>query len=228
MKTIGAILLATLAAPVAAQQSFALPEGCDGFVTIQKRGCVVTHLFTCASDPRGQQRRADLNEDGLEYLGIIDGEAQWVESYHVAAGHTETLGPRIGDAASFTELLETGADSYDFDTTSDRYGVTRYAGRDVLTGNIVEIDGVRLHETEFELTVQDAEGDELFRVTGREYIHPEWRSFVSGVRSVRSANGVIETDNTPVDFAFPGEPGFLARSPVHGCSVILGQAEAGQ
>ncbi|KPP89120.1 MAG: hypothetical protein HLUCCA08_02735 [Rhodobacteraceae bacterium HLUCCA08] len=228
MKTIASILFVLVAAPAAANQSFALPEGCEGYVTIQKRGCVVTHLFTCAGDPPGQQRRADLGEDGLDYLGIIDAEAQWVESFHVTAGHTDTLGPRIRDAASFTELLETGADDFDFETTSDLYGVTRYVGRDGLTGVVVEIDGVPLRETDFELTAFDAAGAELFRVSGREYIHPDWRTFVSGVRRVTSANGVTETDNTPVDFAFPGEPGFLARDPVQDCSVVLSLAEIGQ
>jgi hypothetical protein len=46
----------TLARPAAAQ-TFAVPQGCDAYLTVQKRGCTVTHHFTCTADPAGHQRR---------------------------------------------------------------------------------------------------------------------------------------------------------------------------
>lgn len=225
MKTLTAILTVLAAAPALAAETFALPPGCDGYVTVQKRGCIVSHLFTCESDPAGHQRRADLSDEGMMYLGLIDAETQWLESYHVAAGHTDRLGPVVRDAASFTDLLETGRDSFDFETSSDLYGITRYVGGDELTGVVEVIDGVELMQTIFDVIAYDAGGAELWRVAGQEYIQPEWRTFVSGRRIVSSENGVSERDNTPVEFIFPGEQGFLARRPLYDCSVVLGGLE---
>lgn len=213
------------AAPAVAQQSFALPQGCEAYVTVQKRGCSVSHLFRCAGDPAGMQRRVDMDEQGLTYAGTIDAETQWIESWHPMAGITDRLAPDPADAASLTTLMETGVDTFDFrviSTPGD--AVTVFRGQDRLTGESVTIDGVTLDQTEFAVTALDEAGNVLWETTGREFIHREWRTFLSGVRTVRQGAESWDSDNTPVEFIFPGEAGFLASTPRHDCGVMMSAA----
>ena len=205
----------------AVAQTVELPEGCTGFVTVQGKDCSVSHHFTCTADEPGDIRRMDIGENGPTYMGRIDSEAQWMESYHLGSGHAERLEPTPEDRASFSELLADGEDSYDFTTLSDEVGETRYAGQDRLTGEEVVIDGVTLKRTEYFITSYDAEGNVNWSSTGREFVHPGWRIFMSGQSTYVSENGQFDSDNTPVEFIFPDEPGFLAEWPKYGCGEEL-------
>ena len=157
----------------------------------------------------------------MTYMGRIDSETQWIESFHVRTDSIERLSPSPVDPASFSELIETGLDSWDFQTESDRFAVTAYRGFDRLTGERVTIDGVTLDETEFEVTVTDGIGEFLWSVSGREFIHRDWRIFLSGVRTVTTRTDEYQTDGRPVDFIFPGEPGFLSAEPLHDCGEMM-------
>ena len=225
-------LACLLANPAAAQSTgqpdtIALPAGCTAYVTIQRRGCSVSHLFTCQGDPEGYQRRIDLDEEQVVYAGIIDAETQWIESNHFLSGSTDRLAPGAPDPASFTELTETGQDTFEFSTISDPFGVTVYKGSDALTGVTVTIDGIHLEETFFEVVASDPSGVELWRVEGNEYINRDWRTFLSGIRTVTTPSDVFETDGRPVEFVFPGEPGFLSARPRHDCGVMLSKMTGG-
>lgn len=216
------LALILLAGPTMAQDSFSLPAGCTGFVTVQKRGCIVSHLFTCQNDPAGYQRRVDMTESGLAYLGTIDAETQWIESTHIAAGYTETLVPGGIDPASLSTLLATGRDDWDFViVASDGYS-NRNVGSDQIIDPSVVIDDVALQLTTFTIRVTDpVSGTELWRGVGHEYIHPEWRTFLSGIRTITTPTETYDTDNSPVEFAFPGEQGFLTTKPRYDCSVPI-------
>lgn len=208
----------------AAAQTFGLPQGCTAYVTVQKRGCSVSHLFTCQGDPPGHQRRADMGEDGLEFVGVIDAETQWIESWHVTADSTERLLPGAADPASFSELIATGHDSFDFSTLADDTYETIYRGQDRLTGESVVIDGVTLERTAFEVVALDPSGAELWRTSGNEYIHRDWRTFLSGTRTTVTPDETFDSDGTPMEFIFPGEEGFLASSPRHDCGALMSKA----
>ncbi len=215
-------ILILLAGPAIAQDSFSLPSGCTGYVTVQKRGCIVSHLFTCQSDPTGHQRRVDMNDTGLIYLGTIDAETQWIESTHVVANSTERLLPNAADSASFTQLRATGRDDWDFET-EDNLGLrSRNVGTDEIISQFASIDGIGLQITAFTITVTDpATGQFLWSGVGQEYIHPEWRTFLSGARTITTPTETYDTDNTPVEFSFPGETGFLAVNPRYDCDVVI-------
>lgn len=222
-----ALLPVLFAAPAAAQETFALPQGCEAYVTIQKRSCTVTHLFTCDGDPAGWRRRVDFDEQGLIYAGAIDAEAQWMESWSPRAGSTETLVPGAADPASFSDLLAGGIDTFDFATLETPGGfVTVFRGQDRLTGEQVVIDGVTLERTEFAVTAHDEAGAELWRTFGSEYIHRDWRSFIAGTRTTVTPEGTWDDDSTPVAFIFPGEAGFLSSTPRHDCGVMLSSVPA--
>lgn len=213
--------LALVATPGAAR-TFSLPQGCDGLVTMQKRGCIVSHLFICEGDPAGHQRRVDLDEDGLSYLGVIDAETQWIESNWVRSGVAARLLPGAAVPASLSRLIATGRDDFDFVTEDSNGFRTRYVGFDILTGETETIDGVTLEVTEFDVTARDpSTGEDLWRTTGREYINRDWRTFVSGIRTTTRPDGSFDNDNRPVTFAFPGEEGYLSADPVYDCGVMM-------
>lgn len=226
------VLACLLAAPAFAQEApsapagrtFTPPQGCTAYLTVQMASCAVSHHFTCAADPEGWQRRVDMDEDGITYAGAIDAETQWMESAHFLSGHSERLAPDPADPASFSDLLATGQDSFDFMTLSDEIGPTRYVGEDRIVGTEV-IDGVTLDRTEFRVTAFDAEGNEVWRTAGREYISRDWRMFLSGTSSTATPDGeTFDGDDTPVDFIMPGEEGFLSVSPRHGCGAVMSKA----
>lgn len=225
MKHVAALIL--LAVPAVAQErpeTFGLPAGCDAFVTVQGTSCQVEHHFTCAGDPEGHQRRVSLDERGLTYAGQIDNETQWIASFHALTGHSEQLESNPAEPASLSELIETGEDEYDFRTMSDMFGETRFVGRDTLTGRQVTIDGVTLDETSYDITAYDAAGNEIWSSQGNEFISRNWRTFLSGTGTVTTAEDTFEKDDRPVEFIFPGEPGFLSAQPKYGCGLAISAA----
>ena len=219
-----ALLPLVAAAQEAGNRTFALPSGCTAFVTTQSEDCSVSHHFTCEGDPEGWQRRVDMDESGVAYFGAIDSETQWVESYHMLSGHTERLVPDPVDPASFTALTTKGVDSYDFYTSSDEIGLTHYVGQDRLTGATETIDGVTLDQTEYNITAYASDGSEMWRAEGREYISRDWRMFLSGISTITAGGETWDSSGRPVDFIFPGEPGFLSVSPRHGCGAVMSSA----
>jgi hypothetical protein len=226
------VALLLLASPALAQgtpdaRTFQPPAGCTAYLTVQGSACAVSHHFTCAGDPEGWQRRVDMDEQGITYFGAIDSETQWVESYHVLSGHSETLAPDPADPASFSNLTATGLDTFDFMTNSAEIGPSRYAGQDRLTGETVTIDGVTLDRTEFQVTTYDAQGNEAWRTAGREFISRDWRMFIGGESTTVFPDGsTFEDDNTPVEFVFPSENGFLSARPRYGCGELMSKAPA--
>lgn len=221
MRAVLALLCLTAPAVAQTPAPFTLPAGCEAFLTVQTESCEVEHQFICTFDPEGHQRRASLNEDGLIYAGMIDSETQWIESFHILSGHRERLEADPIEPASFSDLIATGVDDYDFRTLSDEIGETRYVGQDTLTGRKITIDGVTLEETTYDITAFDAAGNELWSSQGREFISRDWRMFLSGTGTITTPRGSFERSDRPVEFIFPGEPGFLSSRPKHGCGIAL-------
>ena len=219
-------LFATAAVPVSAQtpEVFALPAGCDAYLTVQTEACSVDHIFTCEGDAEGTQRRVSIGETGVTYVGQIDSETQWIESLHLSSGHSERLSDDVTDRASFSDLVENGIDTYDFTTESEEIGQTRYVGQDSLTGNQVTIDGVTLDETQYNITAYDAEGEVKWSSEGNEYISQRFRMFLAGSSTITTENGSFDNDDAPVEFIFEGEPGFLSKFPKYGCGETLSSA----
>ena len=75
------------------------------------------------------------------------------------------------------------------------------------------------------ITAYDAGGSVLWAAEGREFISPDWRVFLSGVSNVTTPLEEYTLDGTPVEFIFPGEPGFLSATPKYGCGAMLSSLE---
>ncbi len=202
-------------------ETFSLPAGCTAYLTVQGADCTVDHHFTCEGDPQGYKSRASLNQNGMTYLGTVDDEAQWMTSFHAFSNHSERLASDNTDPASISELIEFGVDTYDFTTLSDEIGPSRYVGQDSLTGRQFTIDDVTLDETQFDITAYDGDGSVMWSSTGNEFINRNWRMFLSGRTTVTTPTDKFDLDGSPVEFIYPGEPGFLSANPKHGCGVEM-------
>lgn len=213
--------LAILAHGPASAQGFVPPPGCEGTLTVQMRGCMVTNHFVCEGDPEGVRRHITFREEGASGASVVDAEYQWLESYGLE--RRETLGEEVADPASLTELFETGVDTFDFplvDGSGPDERTFRIIGVDELQGEEVEIDGEPLERTRFAMKrLDETTGEEVYSVEGEQYVSRDRRLFFAGTETLEIDGQTVEGDNTPVRFIEPGEPGFLADEPLFECDT---------
>jgi hypothetical protein len=146
----------------------------------------------------------------------VDAEFQWVENYKVTG--TERLQTPVDDPASLTELFETQLDTWDFVIETED-GEERNVGFDMLTGETIDIDGETLLVTEFQGRKLDAEGNEIEAGSGSQYVSDKHRLFFFGTAwDDTTPDDVI--DMSPVEFIYPGEPGFFSDTPKFECNEI--------
>ena len=110
-----AVMGFALPAPLAAQpQLFEVPAGCTAFLTVQARGCTVSHHWQCAADPQGTHWRVSVDGDGPFHLSYTDAEFRWLQSWNLRSCCGSILIEPEQDSASLTELLDSGSDSMVF------------------------------------------------------------------------------------------------------------------
>lgn len=200
---------------------FTPPQGCTLTMTVQQRSCTVAQHYTCESDPAGDQRVVYFTDQGLVYQSRIDRETRWLESTDTVTGTTDTLETGARDDASLATLLATGTDDFDFWTRSDEGERLHHVGRDDLTGKTV-IDGMDLDTTRFVLETFSEDGSLLIRRTGTQFVSRETGRFYGGVENASDWQGEAETTNdTPVRFIRPGQPGFGSTKPQYDCNVQM-------
>ncbi|SOC18218.1 hypothetical protein [Rhodobacter maris] len=211
------------AAPALAGAVFVPPAGCTLGMTVQMHSCQVANYYTCAGDPPGDQWISFADGEGEYFLSHIDAETRWVESVSLYSGEVDALdAAATADSASFSTLLSTGRDDYDFVTRSNMGTAQRYIGNDTLTGQTITIDGVPLEQCRFEMQIVDAQGNRTATRKGTQLISRKMRLFFSGTESFENAYGERSTSiDTPVSFAFPGEAGFAATRPEYDCDMML-------
>ena len=200
---------------------FTPPAGCTGWLTVQSHGCRVSNHYKCEADPAGDQWRADFDQEGIFFVSRIDRETQWIESYDMFPTVRQTLDPGAADAASFSELLSSGTDTFSFGLSDDTGARSNITGFDTLTGRNVTIDGIALQETQFEFSEAQPDGTVIRSARGTEYIHPDWRLFFSGPSEWDGAEGVLPVDGSPKEFIFPGEKGFFSTAPIFDCDATM-------
>jgi hypothetical protein len=82
------------------------------------------------------------------------------------------------------------------------------------------IDGVTLQETQFEFAETKTDGS-VVKSRGNEYINADWRLFFAGPSEWNDGSGYVPMDGSPLQFIFPGEPGFFSTEPLFECDAIL-------
>lgn len=214
--------LALGASPLFASQ-VEVPNGCEAFLTVQQKGCGVSHYWRCEAAPEGTVWEVHYDHEGVYSLSVYDADFQWLDSQYYRDGTREHLTDVKPDPASLGELLETGRDSYAFvmrEIGPDGSREVVHQGYDELTGRTVEIDGVELLETEFASTAMDAvSGEELFAVAGNQYVLAEERLFFLGPDRFLQEGEEMVNDFSPVRFIRPGEVGFTDMTPLFDCDA---------
>ncbi|MDQ7776430.1 hypothetical protein [Paracoccus aminovorans] len=214
-------LLTLFALPVAAA-NFTPPEGCRLEITVQNRGCSVSQHYRCSGDTPGDQWVTYFTREGATYQSRIDKETRWMESTDLRSGLVDVLEEGAADDASFSTLAATGRDDFDFWTRSNNGERLHHVGEDRLTGETVQIDGVPLEVTQFELTTYSETGDVLITRKGQQFISRAQGRFYGGVETSEDWTGARqETNDSPVTFAFPGQPGFGATTPEYDCDLQM-------
>lgn len=202
---------------------FVPPADCETYLTVQSRSCVVTNHYVCPEIDPDHKYRTDFGEAGPYFTSRIDGDGQWVTSGPPDnPTRTRTITP-VDDPGSVEELISTGVDSFDFYQQAEGGVLTRVTGYDRIIGE-VEIDGEPLYRTEFEMTRRDAAGSVIEHVQGKEYVSGVHKRFFAGFAADvtaegREANG---RDRSPVEFIYPGEPGFRGIYPRYDCELMSG------
>ena len=220
----GAALAGLAGAPALAAGKFRAPEGCTVYQTVQLHNCQVAQLYRCDGDAAGDQWTLYSDGQGPFYLSRIDAETRWVDSYDLTTGERDQIAEEA-DPASFSALLETGRDSYDFTTKSNSGEVRRYHGFDELTGKTVVIDGITLDQTRFELTAEGADGERIYHRSGAQFIQRDWRVFFADREVFEGSDGDRrEMAEGPVTFAAPDTPGYLAAEPEYDCNSQMTDA----
>lgn len=222
----GAVAMAGGALPGVAQSqtSFSPPSGCTGILTVQHRQCLLYNIWTCEADPEGIRWSGLFEEEGLSVVRKIDNESQWLARYYVSSGAVEELQMPSVDPMSLTELFEAGIMTFDYTMLSFGAVVSRSVGFDKLNGVETVIDGEPLLEFEFQ-TVNAADGPDARVWEGRQYVSERHRLFI--VNEFWPADDPSDvTAYTPVDFIYPGEPGFFASMPVYDCGAVLSGLDA--
>jgi len=217
-----AAAILTGAAGAASAQSFTPPKGCSLSLTVQMRQCQVANIYSCAGDEPGDRWLTYSDGVGIYYSSRIDYETRWMESLDHDTGEVTRLLPKAADHASFSTLIGTGRDDYDFATENSEGFVERFVGVDVLTGASVMIDGIALERSTFELSSYDATGAFLTRRTGTQFISRDLRLFFGDAEVFENAAGDrVESLQTPVTFSLPGEDGFGSVVPLFDCNAVL-------
>lgn len=208
--------------PVQAAGMFIVPDGCTLEVTVQNRGCTVSQHYRCSADPDGYQRLALFAQDGLTHLSVIDNETRWIESSDPQTGLIDRLEDKAANHASFSNLLKTGRDDFDFWTISNSGERLHHVGFDELTGEKVSIGGVELEVTRFRMTSSSEASDVLIEREGGQYISRSMGRFYGGVEQSRDWTGEArETNDSPAAFAFPGQSGFGNTTPQYDCDMLM-------
>lgn len=211
------LIAAFLFAPVMmSAQSFSVPEGCEGVVTVQQNGCIMVNVWQCEADPAGDKWIALIGEGGVFSVQHVDREFQWLEAFKPSG--TERLEAPAPDPSSMTELLENGIDTWEF-VINKPDNSERNVGFDALTGLEVIIDGEPLLQTEFEGRTLMMDGTEIDNGAGRQYVSVKHRLFFFGENWDPTTPDVV-VDLSPVEFIYPGGNGFFSQSPKFECGVI--------
>ncbi len=216
-----AALLVFFALPGHAAE-FTPPQGCKLEMTVQNRGCTVSQHYRCSVDTPGDQRVTIFTPDGPVYQSRIDKETRWLESTNLVQGVTDLLVDQADDHASFSTLLKTGRDDFDFWTESNDGQRLHHVGHDELPGDKVTIDGLPLETTRFELTTFSETGEVLIERKGQQFVSRAHGRFYGGIEHSTDWTGAVQDSNdSPVTFAFPGQPGFGVTRPEYDCDLQM-------
>jgi hypothetical protein len=213
---LAAILLTPLLAPLPAMaEDSPPPPGCTDVITVQGAGCTVRRVMTCA-DTNTRYGVTIYNADGPTQVSWFDADGALLRLSRGPEDDTEARD--VADPISLAGLLDTGSDVFDY-VMANRDGTlpTRIVGTVKLTGETVVIDDRTLQVVAARNDITAPDGTMLNRDFSA-FLDVELGIMFSGL-SRDASTGALVSDNTPITFILPGEPGALSITPVHGCGA---------
>lgn len=220
----GAALALPLGAPAAAEV-FEVPVGCEAFLTVERVDCSSEHHLRCEADGAGSLRAVRTDALGPLDVMVLDADGHLIWMSDLVDGMDLVAVEPAADPLSLRALLEEGRD--DVDMQIDLQGAPllmrfRAHGHQRLTGERVVIDGRTLEVVEDVATLEI--GSQVLGTSqGTGFLDRDWGLVLSG-REVDPFTGEV-TELSPVRFAEPGEPGFLALEPAQ-CDPALARRSA--
>lgn len=209
-----AALGGALAWPASAE-TFAMPEGCEAFLTVGARDCTMTHHARCAGDPDGWRREFHVDAAGASDVIVFDGDGQPARFVGMDGLDVEAETIAAADPMSMSSLLDEGDDEVALTMTVSGGGVSFEVvleARFWLTGQTLVVDGETLEAVAYDSVSRLEGGSIMSELAGVDHVSRARRIQFGGP----SFSGASE-DDTPAAFVEPGEPGFLAARPTHGC-----------
>ncbi|MCK4711891.1 MAG: hypothetical protein KAT26_03315 [Marinosulfonomonas sp.] len=230
MKRLCQFAAALALAPVVAYAgTITPPKDCTAYLTVQMKSCEVSHHWKCEGDAEGDHWALSIDGDGPVYLQHLDREFRWLQSFPQRSDISRELVQPEVDANSFTQLLETRRDDFDFRqrvlSGGKEIAMEHITGYDRLNGTRVTIDGEELLVTEFEIRSTSDSGSKTVFTTGNQYVSARFRLFFQGRETEVIGLDSYQYDDTPVLFIEPGEAGFLADKPEFGCDQMMSEVE---
>ena len=197
------------------------PEGCEAVLTVQKHGCEVTHIYQCE---QGIVKHINIDQDEFDWVSLFGPDYIELESKEEITGIGLVGMNAISDPRSLHTLLTTGRDTVayrgEFDMPGLLIGAADVSSQSRLMDEVLEIGGVTWQKALEEIVFQVRPH---LAMTGTQdiWIDAESGILFHGSSSHELAGKAEETDNTPVEVIYPGQPGFLSMSPIYDCGEMM-------
>jgi hypothetical protein len=230
------LLAAAVVTTLPAQaEVWTVPAGCQIFLTVQSKECRVSNYYRCAGEPQGYRWQADFDPEGLKLLTQIDAETVPVKISDPRAGTEWVMDPTSAMRPDLDALLNQRVAMADYRMVERGGTVALMRGFRQQVPNsdeagappaIVTIDGVTLQSVIFNLDRSGSDGVVNSVRMGTEYLNAEWQLVFSGPEQRSKPDDVsafTDSDDSPVDFIFPGEPEFGTTRPTEDCELLLTQ-----
>lgn len=204
-------------------------QACVPLYSIQKRDCVVEHIYRCDTEAGLFWRSEEFVEEDQDVMTEIrdpEGNILWVESLEdgvMVSGILEMRNP-----VSISQALRTGSDLFDMTAAFQSPFfvdpiIAPYKGESVQNGEPITVDGLS-----FTPLRQNAEMQlNALTLTGYAdlFVESEDGFFVYGEVLIDAGGSQMIQGGVPVQVIRPGEDGFLKNRGLYDCGFL---SDAGQ
>jgi hypothetical protein len=198
-----------------------LPASCVGVVTVQKRECSVDTYYKCTEEAGREVWIEGFDADGWDGLEVFNAAGEFV-----ASGDDEiSISARNeGPVFSIERLLAEGtvifAQPIEVQIFGARQPSIDSVSAQLLSGMVV-IDGLEFQKA---LLTHSVPLNVVGTIGGSDvlYLNRDLGLVISGESVVEIGKHREESNETPVRFDLPTEPGFMSSVPEYDCDQLSG------